>query len=370
MPIKEKTLKKCHSDKRLTIDVIHNNKINEFKKKQQEYDEYIKRLSELNINDLCDERVLYYQNKIKEYEYNQKNDEDDYYLDNGILLDQYYNEIYHLKDKKKNTNETIMNWFKDNSGESDKSIQDKSKEDIITEYMSKIDDKFLNVNINDNLDNINICPKCNSNLMTFKLTESEIYCKQCGYTENILIHSDKTSFKDVPKEISYFAYKRINHFNEWIAQIQAKETTSIDPEIYKRVLKEIQKNTQINKNDITHKQVREILKKIKCNKYYEHIPQIINVITENNNPIIFGEYEDRLRNMFKEIQVPFMKNCPDERKNFLSYSYVLHKFCELLELDDLLEYFPLLKSREKLKQQDQIWQKICHDLKWQYIPSI
>ena len=68
MPIKEKTLKKCHSDKRLTIDVIHNNKINEFKKKQQEHDEYKKKLSELNTNDLCDERVLYYKNKIKKYE--------------------------------------------------------------------------------------------------------------------------------------------------------------------------------------------------------------------------------------------------------------------------------------------------------------
>ena len=56
--------------------------------------------------------------------------------------------------------------------------------------------------------------------------------------------------------------------------------------------------------------------------------------------------------MFKEIQVPFMKHCPENRKNFLSYSYVLHKFCELLELDYLLEYFPLLKSREKLQQQD------------------
>jgi hypothetical protein len=27
------------------------------------------------------------------------------------------------------------------------------------------------------------------------------------------------------KEISYFAYKRINHFQEWISQIQGKETT-------------------------------------------------------------------------------------------------------------------------------------------------
>ena len=66
--------------------------------------------------------------------------------------------------------------------------------------------------------------------------------------------------------------------------------------------------------------------------------------------------------MFKEIQVPFMKNCPQERKNFLSYSYVLHKFCQLIELDVFLVYFPLLKSREKLQQQDKIWKGICNDL--------
>ena len=74
--------------------------------------------------------------------------------------------------------------------------------------------------------------------------------------------------------------------------------------------------------------------------------------------------------MFKEIQGPFMKVWPKERKNFLSYSYVLHKFCELLELDHLLEYFPLLKSREKLHQQDVIWKCICQELQWEFIPSI
>ena len=68
--------------------------------------------------------------------------------------------------------------------------------------------------------------------------------------------------------------------------------------------------------------------------------------------------------------MPFMKHCPEERKNFLSYSYVLHKFCELIELDELLEHFPYLKSREKLQQQDMIWGKICKELSWQYIPSV
>ena len=67
---------------------------------------------------------------------------------------------------------------------------------------------------------------------------------------------------------------------------------------------------------------------------------------------------------------PFQNNCPIDRKNFLSYNYVLHKFCQLLELDNLLIHFPLLKSREKLREQDKIWKNICKDLKWEYIPSI
>ena len=116
--------------------------------------------------------------------------------------------------------------------------------------------------------------------------------------------------------------------------------------------------------------MREILKKLKYNKYYEHIPHILSIITGKNAPTLDRKSEEILRSLFKEIQIPFMNNCPPNRKNFLSYSYVLHKFCELLELDELLVYFPLLKSREKLQQQDRIWEKICRSLQWQYIPSI
>ena len=80
--------------------------------------------------------------------------------------------------------------------------------------------------------------------------------------------------------------------------------------------------------------------------------------------------EEKLRMMFKEIQGPFMKHCPKTRKNFLSYAYVIRKFLELLGQDKFIRYFPLLKSREKLYQQDCIWKKMCKVLKWEYIPSI
>ena len=56
--------------------------------------------------------------------------------------------------------------------------------------------------------------------------------------------------------------------------------------------------------------------------------------------------------------------------NFLSYNYVMYKFFELLELDEYLTCFQLLKSRTKLHQQDQIWKNICKDLNWEYINSL
>jgi hypothetical protein len=74
--------------------------------------------------------------------------------------------------------------------------------------------------------------------------------------------------------------------------------------------------------------------------------------------------------MFKEIQGPFMEVCPNDRKNLLNYSYVLHKFFELLELDEFKKHFVLLKNREKLYQTEMVWKKICEKLGWKFIRSI
>ena len=168
--------------------------------------------------------------------------------------------------------------------------------------------------------------------------------------------------------LSKSIYKRINHFNEWLAQFQAKETTLIPKEIYINIIKELDKR-RLDKNKLNPQIMRDILKKLSYNKYYEHIYHIINNINGLKPPRIDKETEHKLRCMFKQIQSPFYKYCPDNRKNFLSYAYVFHKFLELLEIDQYLKCFPLLKSRDKLNQQDQIWKMICKDLKWQFIKS-
>ena len=353
MSIKDKPLKKIHSDTRVTIDAIHNNLIDTYKKDLEKLKNSLEREEDVEKQKNIKNEMSKIQESINNY-----------YLDNSLLLSEYYNSNY--SNNKVQKKKSIMNFF-----EKEKPVvEEKDDTDIIVTYLSRIDDNYINHNFKDSENNMYICKECNNENILYKQHESEIYCSKCGYTEKIMINNENIYYKDNPKEISYFAYKRINHFNEWIAQFQAKETTVIPKKVYQSVLDELNKNINIDKKNITHKEVRQILKILKLNKYYEHIPNIINTITGKNAPIISSEYEELLRTMFKEIQEPFFKHCPDNRKNFLSYSYVLYKFCELLELDHLLQYFPLLKSREKLHQQDVIWKCICQELQWEFIPSI
>ena len=354
MSIRDKPLKKCHSDARITLDVIHGDILQKYKDDLDILNRQMK--DNDNIDDI--------QQKIDEVQ----NNINTYYLDNGLLLNDYYDNKYIVKSNNKSNTKSILDFFSDKLDDvSEENVV--YKEDVLSKYLSNINDEFLDKNFEDIENNIHICINCNNN-MSYKSRESEIFCDKCGYTDNILINNEKSFNKEIPREISYFSYKRINHFNEWLAQFQAKETTDIPNEIYQKVSEELKKNINIDIKNITNLQVRDILKKLKLSKYYEHIPNIANIITGRTAPILTLHSEEILRSMFKDIQNPFMKHCPEERKNFLSYSYVLHKFCQLLELDDFLKYFPLLKSREKLQQQDKIWKNICLELDWQYIPSI
>ena len=115
--------------------------------------------------------------------------------------------------------------------------------------------------------------------------------------------------------------------------------------------------------------IRKILRELNYNRYYEHIPQIIHHIGGVPSLTLTKEQEEKLRDMFVMIQEPFEQNRPKERKNFLSYSYVLYKFCEILGWNKFKDFFSLLKSKLKLYEQDLIWEKICLDLNWKFIPS-
>jgi hypothetical protein len=195
-------------------------------------------------------------------------------------------------------------------------------------------------------------------------------CSNCGYQELLLVEQNRPILRQNNKDTSHFSYKRINHFREWCNQVQGKESTDIPNDVFEKILNEIKKEKIIDTKKITYSKMREILKRLRINKYYEHINYIINRINGIPTPQFSPELEEKLCSMFRDIQGPFLKHCPKDRKNFLSYSYVLYKFFQILGLNEYLKFFPLLKSREKLYVQDQIWKKICEELNYKVIPSL
>jgi hypothetical protein len=248
-----------------------------------------------------------------------------------------------------------------------KNTQGVQRKDIYDRYLSRVEGE--SIVFKESRIGRKKC-SCGSTTFVNDCSTSDDICTNCGKVEYVL--SDEVGFKEeqeMDKTIMY-SYDRKNHFNEWIAQFQAKESTNVPHKVIEQLKMEFRKQKIQNINDVTHGKVRTLLKKLKLNKYYEHVPYITTIINGVNPPCMSQSLEDRLRMMFGQIQAPFKKHCPGDRKNFLSYSYVLYKFCELLSEDSYLKCFPLLKDTNKVYKHDQIWKKICEDLKWEYIPTV
>jgi len=201
-------------------------------------------------------------------------------------------------------------------------------------------------------------------------SEGILVCPRCGSEEYALVVSDFPSFRDPPKERNNYAYKKINHLNEILNQFQGKESTIIPDDVMNEVILEIRKRRIANIADLSEEDIRQILKKLNRSKYYEHRAHILSRLNGNPPPTITPEIEEKIRAMFQDIQAPFLLYCPNDRTNFLSYSYILYKFFELLELDEFKVFFPLLKSRDRLIAHDIIWKKICEYLNWEFISSV
>jgi hypothetical protein len=243
------------------------------------------------------------------------------------------------------------------------------RQDIYKKYLQEVEGTFNDTTKKECHDKP--CHQCGKfYTRIFDESASEEICQECGAVDYIL--GEEVGFKeeqDLEKHIIY-SYKRENHFNEWISQFQAKESTHVPDDVIAKLRTEFRKQKVKDLNEITHEKVKALLKKLNYAKYYEHVPYIASIVSGITPPTMPQELEDKLRIMFHAIQAPFEKHKPINRKNFLSYSFVLYKMCELLGEDQYLPCFPLLKSREKLYVQDVIWKKICDELRWQFITTI
>ena len=119
---------------------------------------------------------------------------------------------------------------------------------------------------------------------------------------------------------------------------------------------------------MTYERVRSYLRQARYSHHFANIPQIIYELTQTEPKRFTEDQKQTMVTIFMEVQEPYERH-KINRTNFLSYSYVLYKICELLGYNDFL---PLLHklSNKILLQADYLWKLICDDLRYEYIPTV
>ena len=390
---KPKSAKKMRVCKKYTttLDGKHKEFVNEFSKnefdtipklKQERglLNQQLEHLDKSNIEQIMDtkDRIKEINILIKEL----KDKKNNYFLDNSKFIFEYFENKKNITNIDPNSpssvsssssnkpssskNQLLFNFFKIQNDNKDTNITENRNKNIVQKYLSNIDETFIDMN--SFVRSTDICQHCFKGELIPLDDEGVLICNACAVNIPYLIENEKPSYKEPPKEVCFYAYKKINHFKEILAQFQGKETTQIPDDVIDQIHLQIKKE-RISLEQLTHYKTKEILKKLGFNKYYEHIAFIKNKLGLKP-PVFSPELEETLCNLFMETQSPYAKTCPDYRVNFLNYYYVLFKFCELLGEDQYLETIPLLKDREKLIEQDETWKKMCVELDWEFIPTV
>lgn len=290
MALRLKSISKINAksaiNENITIDAKHNDMVKYFKDLQKsipvlknDLKNLINKYKTLDTKDKTEFEVIMEKNdlrdKINELKERinsivEKEEENKYFLEVGVLLHNYYETMENSKNddvendfeknllnmeynddeeitsddeldmenesvpEKKPVYKSVLNFFNERETKNleDDKVKEKEpengytsmkisdfvkeetvikKKNILDEYLKKIDPNYITKIKIDN--NVCKCPHCKIEMIIYPSDGIQI-CEKCGVQENILIESDKPSFKDPPMEVSYFSYKRINHYNE------------------------------------------------------------------------------------------------------------------------------------------------------------
>jgi len=299
-----------------------------------------------------------------------------YFLDNSKYIFQYFEQKQQISNSASSSaqNVNILNSFfkiKSKTPENDTLASEKyaQSKKLYMKYWQNVNNEISN--IQNFIISSNVCQLCHKGELIPQDEEGILICnnEECGKFITYIVDSSKPTNKEPPNEVSYTAYIRLNHFKEILSQFQAKETTQIPEEVMNAIKARIKKERIKDLSTINYTKMREILRKLGYNKYFEHI-QYINSQFGIKPPIMTEELHETLCVLFIEIQKPWSMFCPAGRTNFFNYTYTLYQLCVLLDQKQYLPYITLLKDPVKQREQDAIWKLVCNYLDWEFYPTI
>lgn len=209
--------------------------------------------------------------------------------------------------------------------------------------------------------NVYRCVACDSTALQTISPAAPPVCEACGAEQPGVWFGDNAA---EPCNISKTNYKRIHHWHERISQLLLQESAIPDDKFAQIAL-----CVASSKLDVLNKDtVRKVLRSLKMQTYIEKWLQIIYRLTRVAPPTPSTGILKRLDDLFSELQVPFEVCKAAGRKNFLNYNYVFCRLFQHLECAKFAMFFPLIKSRQKLRILDETWKSMTAYLHWPFKP--
>ena len=367
------TIDEKHTDILKQFNEIETTTIPKLNLEKEELKSYIQSLNANQITEYLDarDRINQIRNEISRY----KKENKEYMLNNAKYIFDYFEQKQQISNKQEpSQNVSAVNSFfkiKSTNPVTDSQASNKyaKLKRNYQQYWHNVSNELNN--LHDYIISSDICEVCKKGEMIPQDEEGILICNNnnCGRFITYIVDSSKPNNKEPPNEVSYTAYIRLNHFKEILSQFQAKETTQIPEEVLDAIRARIKKERITDISLINYDKMRDILRKLGLNKYFEHI-QYINSLFGIKPPVMNEELHETLCVLFIEIQKPWAVHCPANRTNFFNYTYTLYQLCVLLDQTQYLPYIPMMKDREKQLEQDMIWKKVCQDLDWEFFPSV
>ena len=227
-------MSKVQNGNKKTLDTQYISKIQEFGEKETTLEKLQKEIEKLSceiksfkdkqsdMNDCEFENYMQKQDDLvdlkRKLDKLVKYDEElDYYINTGPILFQYYeilkNGNENTQVRKPVTNEkSILKYFMGASPPKEEKPEEIPKESpldrasLLEKYMHITDPHHIKTVESSNNES---CPHCESLDRNVLVNDGLVYCNECNTVEYIIIDHERPTYKDPPREISYFAYKRI-----------------------------------------------------------------------------------------------------------------------------------------------------------------
>jgi hypothetical protein len=99
-------------------------------------------------------------------------------------------------------------------------------------------------------------------------------------------------------------------------------------------------------------------------KWLQIIERCTGVMPPCPGPVVLN----RLDSLFLELQRPFAACKTAGRRNFLNYNYVFCRLFQKMNCTKFCMFFPLIRSKVKLRALDETWGAMASSLGWQVPP--